>query len=89
MRYVPSDIVINSGDAIKFVNVSGGPHNIAFDPAAIPAAAQAPLAAAMPYQLAPLMGQLIAAPNDAYTITFTDVPAGKYPFFCSPIATWG
>src|SRR6478752_542054 len=36
-RFEPADIKIKAGDAIKFIMVSGGPHNIAFDPATIPA----------------------------------------------------
>ena len=36
-RFEPADITIKAGDAIKFVMVTGGPHNVAFDPATIPA----------------------------------------------------
>lgn len=89
MRFDPSNIVVNRGDVIKFVNVSGGPHNVAFDPAKVPAAAKAALSAAMPKQFAPLAGQLISAPNGTYTINFASIPAGSYPFFCTPHLTMG
>src|SRR5262245_42225482 len=36
-RYDPADVTIKSGDGVKFVMVSGGTHNVAFDPAQIPA----------------------------------------------------
>lgn len=83
-RYEPKNITINRGDVIRFVNVSGGPHNVAFDPEKIPAAAKAPLKAAMPNQVAPLSGPFLTAPNAAYTISFANVPAGTYPFYCTP-----
>src|SRR5258705_8386734 len=38
MRFEPKSITINRGDVIKFVNVSGGPHKVAFDPSKIPTA---------------------------------------------------
>ena len=89
MRFDPSTIVINKGDVIKFVNVSGGPHNVAFDPAKVPAAGKAALSAAMPNQSAPLVGQLISAPNGTYTINFASIPAGNYPFLCTPHLAMG
>jgi plastocyanin len=84
MRYVPREIVINRGDVVKFVNVSGGLHNVAFDGATIPVTAKASLAAAMPIQLGPLMSPMIVTANGSYTMTFANIPSGKYPFFCSP-----
>src|SRR5438445_7969352 len=35
-RFEPANITVKQGDGIKFVVVSGGPHNVAFDPATIP-----------------------------------------------------
>ena len=84
MRFEPNNITINRGDVIRFVNVSGGPHNVAFDPATIPAAAKGPLSAAMPNQLGNLMGPFVTAPNGAYTISFANIPAGTYPYNCTP-----
>src|SRR4051812_14978607 len=36
-RFDPANVTIKSGQAVKFVDVSGGPHNVAFDPATVPA----------------------------------------------------
>ena len=46
-RFEPADITIKSGDAVKFVMVTGGPHNVAFDPATVPADSKAQLDANM------------------------------------------
>jgi plastocyanin len=32
---------------------------------------------------------LISAPNGTYTISFANVPAGSYPFFCTPHLAMG
>lgn len=84
MRFEPKNITINRGDVIRFVNVSGGPHNVAFDPAKVPAAAKGPLSAAMPSQLSELTGPFVTAPNAAYMMSFANVPAGTYPYLCTP-----
>jgi plastocyanin len=84
MRFEPKYITINRGDVIKFVNVSGGPHNVAFDPSKIPVAGRAPLKAAMLNQTGQFIGPLVSAPNAAYTISFANVSAGTYPYYCSP-----
>lgn len=83
MRFEPKHITINRGDVIKFVNVSGDPHNVAFDPSTIPIAGRAPLKAAMPHQTSQFIGPFVTALNAAYTISFANVPAGSYPYFCS------
>jgi plastocyanin len=83
-RYEPANITVKAGDGIKFVNVSGGPHNVAFDPANIPDDVEPQLAANMPEQMAPLTGKLLVTPNDAYTVSFANVKAGKYDYHCTP-----
>jgi plastocyanin len=88
-RFEPADITVKAGDGIKFINVSGGPHNAAFDPATVPAAAKAQLSANMPNQMAELSGPLLVQPNEAYTISFANVPAGKYEFHCTPHLAMG
>ena len=84
MRFAPANITIDKGDVITFVNVSGGPHNVAFDAAKVAASAKAPLSAAMPHQIMALTGPLISAPNGTYKISFANVPAGQYPYWCTP-----
>src|ERR1700720_2051923 len=35
-RFDPANFTVKQGDGVKFVVVTGGPHNVAFDPATIP-----------------------------------------------------
>ena len=49
-RFEPNAIVAKAGDGIKFVMVSGGPHNVAFDPAVVAADVKDQLMANMPNQ---------------------------------------
>lgn len=83
-RFEPANLTIRSGDRIRFVTVSGAPHNVAFDPAKIPDAAEARLSAGMPGQIQPLSGALVLNAGDSYTISFAGVPAGRYEYFCMP-----
>ena len=88
-RFEPADVTVKQGDGIKFVMVSGGPHNAAFDPAAVPANAKAQLTANMPNQMSELAGPLLVNPNEAYTISFANVPPGKYEYHCTPHLAMG
>jgi plastocyanin len=83
-RFSPASITIKRGDAVRWTNVSGGPHNVTFWPDSIPAGAQGPLSANMPGTTAPLTGPLLLTPNQAYTVSFANVPAGTYKYFCTP-----
>jgi len=88
-RFEPADIKIKAGDGIKFVMVSGGPHNVAFDPATIPADVKPQLSANMPNQQGELSSPLFTNPNEAYTISFANVKPGQYPFHCTPHLAMG
>ena len=88
-KFDPANITIKSGDGVKFVNVSGGPHNIAFDPAQVPAAAKAQLSANMQNQMSELSSPMLTNPNEAYTISFGNVPPGKYEIHCTPHLAMG
>jgi plastocyanin len=83
-RFEPAQLTIRAGDRVRFVTVSGAPHNVAFDPARVPAAARGPLAAGMPEQIQPLAGPLLMESDGSYTISFAGVPAGRYEFYCMP-----
>jgi plastocyanin len=83
-RFEPATITIKQGDGIKWINVSGGPHNVAFDSTTIPAGATAKLEANMPNQMSPLQSQFFMNPNESYTVSFADVPKGTYPYHCVP-----
>ncbi|HET9013051.1 MAG TPA: plastocyanin/azurin family copper-binding protein, partial [Gemmatimonadaceae bacterium] len=88
-RFEPADITIKQGDGIKFEMVSGGPHNVAFDPATLPADVKPQLTANMPNQMSELSGPLLVNPNEAYTISFASVKPGKYEFHCTPHLAMG
>ncbi len=83
-RFEPANITVKQGDAIKFTMVSGGPHNVAFDPAAIPAAGKDQLNANIPNQASELSSQMLMNPNEAVTISFAGVAPGAYNYHCTP-----
>lgn len=88
-RFDPADVNIKSGDGVKFIMVSGGPHNVAFDPAQIPADAKTQLSANMQQQVSELSSPMMMNPNETYTISFGKMPAGKYEFHCTPHLAMG
>jgi plastocyanin len=89
-RFEPGNVTIKVGDGIKFVNVSQGPHNVAFS--TVPDASKAQLNANMPAQTsvgpsvkeAPLSGPLLMEPKESYTVSFAGVTPGVYDFNCTP-----
>lgn len=84
-RFEPAQLTVAPGDRVSFVMASGGPHNVAFDEASVPAAARARLAANMP-DATDLTGPLLMTEGQTYTIAFAGVPAGTYPYVCTPHA---
>ena len=88
-RFEPAAITIKEGDGIKYINISGGPHDVAFDPATVPAAAKAQLSANMPNQMSDLAGPLLIQPNADYTISFAKIPPGTYEAHCTPHLAMG
>lgn len=83
-RFEPAELTIKAGDGVKYVLVSGGPHNVAFDAATLAAPAKAALTANMPEQAGELSGKMLLNANETYTISFANVPAGTYEFHCTP-----
>ena len=83
-RFDPANITIKAGDGIKFTVVSGGPHNVAFDPATIPAAASAQLDANIPEKMGQLSSALKTNAGESVTVSFANIAPGKYPFHCTP-----
>ena len=88
-RFDPANITIKSGQAVKFVMVSGGPHNVAFDPATVPADSKDQLNANMVGQLSELSSAMVMNPNEAITISFGGIKPGSYPFHCTPHLAMG
>ena len=84
-RFEPANITVKQGDGIKFVVLSGGPHNVAFDPATIPADVKPQLDANMGSDK---MGELSSAlktnNGESVTISLGNIKPGQYPYHCTP-----
>lgn len=88
-RFEPADITIKQGDAVKWIMVSGGPHNVAFLNLTDPTT-KAQLNANMPGQhMAEDSSPLLMNPNEGYTVSFAKIPPGKYDYDCTPHAAMG
>ena len=83
-RFDPAEVTIKQGDGLKFVMVTGGPHNVAFDATNLVPAAKSQLMANMAEQVSELSGKYLTAPNEEYIVSFAGVPAGTYDFNCTP-----
>ncbi len=82
-RFEPAEITVKAGDGINFVNVKGGPHNVAFDAAAV-GAAGAQMAANMPESSGELAGKMLVTDGEAWTMSFGGVAPGTYTAICTP-----
>ena len=84
-RFEPANFTIKTGDGVKFVVVSGGPHNVAFDPAAIPADVKSQLDANMGTdKMGELSSNMKMQPGESVTVSFANIKAGQYPYHCVP-----
>ena len=88
-RFEPANLTVKTGDAVKFIMVTGGPHNVAFDPATVPADSKAQLDANMDQKMSELSSPFLMNPNEAYTVSFGGVKPGSYPFHCTPHLAMG
>ena len=86
-KFDPAELTIKQGDGVKWIMVSGGPHNVAF--LDTPAAAQAQLSANMPQQMKELTSPMMMTANETYIVSFGNVPAGTYNYHCEPHAAMG
>lgn len=83
-RFEPANITVKAGDGIKFMMISGGPHNVAFDPANVPADVQAQLDANISEKIGQLSSAMKMNAGESITVSFANIKAGKYPFNCTP-----
>lgn len=83
-RFDPANITLKAGDGIKFTTVSGGPHNVAFDPATVPADVQAQLDANISEKMGQLSSALKTNAGESVTVSFANIKPGKYPYHCTP-----
>jgi plastocyanin len=84
-RFEPANITVKQGDGIKWITVSGGPHNVAFDPAAIPPDVRPQLDANMGTdRMSELSSNMKTNPGESITISFGNIKPGQYPYHCTP-----
>lgn len=83
-RFEPANITVKAGDGIRFTMVSGGPHNVAFDPATVPADVQAQLDANISEKMGQLSSAMKMNAGETITVSFANIKAGKYPYHCTP-----
>jgi len=84
-RFDPVNITVKQGDGIKWIMVSGGPHNVAFDAATIPADVKPQLDANMGTdKMGELSSNMKMNPNETITVSFANIKPGKYPYNCFP-----
>jgi plastocyanin len=87
--YEPSSLTIAPGTTVRFINVSGGPHNVAFWADSIPAGGASALNAGMKNTIDNLSGPFLTQPNDTYDVSFANAPTGTYKGYCVPHLTLG
>jgi plastocyanin len=85
-RFEPANFTVKRGDGAKFVVVGpGGPHNVAFDPATVPADVKAQLDANMGTdKMGELSSNMKMNPGESITISFGNIKPGQYPYHCTP-----
>lgn len=83
-KFEPANLTIKQGDGVRWIMVSGGPHNVAFQNVAD--AAKSQLMANMPNQMKELTSPMMMNANENYTASFANVPTGKYNYVCEPHA---
>jgi plastocyanin len=83
-RFRPASVTAHVGDVVRFVNVSGGPHNVAFWEDKIPAGAAPTLQANMQKTDGTLNGALLSEPNETYTVSLAGLRPGTYRYYCVP-----
>lgn len=89
-RFEPANLTIKSGDAVKFIAISGFPHNVAFSATGLAADVKAQLDANFgSNRMAELTSNMYMTANESATISFANIPAGKYEFNCTPHLAMG
>ncbi|HVH68506.1 MAG TPA: plastocyanin/azurin family copper-binding protein [Gemmatimonadales bacterium] len=87
--FAPSKLAIKTGTTVRFINVSGGPHNVAFYGDSIPKGAADALKKGMPNPMGDLTGPFLTQPNEKYDVSFAGAPAGTYKGYCMPHVALG
>ena len=82
-RFEPQHISARIGDGVKFVVISGGPHEIAFDLAQVPADSRSQLQVNMPNS-ANGKSPLLSGSQETWTLSLAGLTPGRYPFVSTP-----
>jgi len=82
--FEPATLTIKPGTTVRFINVSGGPHNVAFFADSIPKGGAEALKKGMANAMSDLTGPFLTQPNEKYDISFAGAPAGTYKGYCMP-----
>ena len=83
--FEPATLTIAPGTTVRFINVSGGPHNVVFWPDSIPMGSAEVLNGALVGRQGNLASPYVVQPNATYEITFpATLPAGVYKGYCAP-----
>ena len=83
--FEPAALTIAPGTTVRFINVSGGPHNVVFWKDSIPAGSMEVLNGAIVARQGDLASPYVVQPNAAIEITFpATLPQGVYKGFCAP-----
>lgn len=89
-RFEPANLTIKAGDGIKFVFISGGPHNVAFEGTKLDAETRAQLDANMGKErMAELTSNMYMQAGESITVSFANVKAGQYDYNCTPHLAMG
>jgi len=87
-RFDPATITVKAGDGVKFIMVTGGPHNIGFDASAMSPDMVTKFSANMPdapsAKMSAMESPMLMNANDSYTVSFAGVKPGTYSFHCTP-----
>lgn len=84
-RFDPGYLTVREGDGVRFLMVSGVPHNVAFDERFIPRRSRPQLVA----NLAALGGRDLASPvvtmiDSTFVVSTGGLTRGEYLFYCAP-----
>jgi plastocyanin len=85
-RFEPANVTVAPGDGVKFIMVSGAPHNVAFENVADAAKAQLDANIPAADKQGELATRYFTNPNEETIISFANIPAGTYNFVCVPHA---
>ena len=85
-RFIPAETSAQPGDTLRFINQSGGPHNIQFFADSMPEAARRLLEQEMraTEKIVPVSRQMPVLENDRDERAVRALPPGRYPFVCLP-----